>query len=130
MRTTVAACVFGCLYGLIYLASTTAFNSIITSAVLFLNISYAIPQAIVAIQGRSKVLPDRPFNLGRLGYICNIFAPLWITVMTVFVCFPPTLPKGGLRFAAMLLGRDLIDSMVQIAQRLLPRGLVFRMEGQ
>jgi choline transport protein len=92
VRTTVAACVFGCLYGLIYLASTTAFNSIITSAVLFLNISYAIPQAIVAIQGRSKVLPNRPFNLGRLGYICNIFSPLWITVMTVFVCFPPTLP--------------------------------------
>jgi len=38
--------------------------------------------------------------------------------------------RQGVRFAAMFLGRDLIDSVVQIAQRLLPRGLVFRMEGQ
>jgi hypothetical protein len=38
--------------------------------------------------------------------------------------------RQGLPFAATLLGRDLIDRVVQIAQRLLPRSLVFRMESQ
>lgn len=46
----------------------------------------------MVFQGRSKVLPDRPLNLGKWGYFCNIYAPLWITVMTVMVCFPPSLP--------------------------------------
>ncbi|KAH8693796.1 amino acid/polyamine transporter I [Talaromyces proteolyticus] len=102
VRTTVAACIFSSIYGLIYLASTTAFNSIITSAILFLNISYAIPQAIVAVRGRSKTLVNRPLNLGRWGYICNIFAPLWIVVMCVLVCFPPSLPVtlGSMNYSA------------------------------
>lgn len=97
-----AACIFSSIYGLIYLASTSAFNSIITSAILFLNISYAIPQAIVAFRGRSKTLINRPLSLGKWGYICNIFAPLWITVMCVLVCFPTSLPVtvGSMNYSA------------------------------
>ena len=34
----------------------------------------------------------RALDLGRWGYSCNIFAPLWITVVGVMVCFPPGLP--------------------------------------
>jgi choline transport protein len=92
LRATVASTVFAALYGLIYLASTTAFNSIITSAVTLLNLSYAIPQALLAIRGRSQCLPERPLDLGRWGYACNIFAPLWSAVLCVMVCFPPGLP--------------------------------------
>ena len=92
LRTTVAAATFIALYGCLYLASTTAFNSIVTAAVLFLNITYAIPQAIVAVQGREKVLPVRPLNLGRWGYVVNIFAPLWVTLLGIMVCFPPAIP--------------------------------------
>ncbi|KAL2681434.1 hypothetical protein Neosp_009045 [[Neocosmospora] mangrovei] len=105
VRTTVAALCFGTIYGLLYLASTTAFNSIITTAVLLLNVSYAIPQATAAIQGRSKVLPKRPLNLGRYGYFCNIFAPLWITAMGIFVCFPPAIPVtvGSMNYTAPIL---------------------------
>lgn len=92
VRTTVATCFFAAIYGLLHLASTTANNSIITSAILLLNVSYAIPQGIVAVRGRSKTLVNRPLRLGNLGYVCNIFAPLWIVVMSVLVCFPPSLP--------------------------------------
>ncbi|KAG9232017.1 amino acid/polyamine transporter I [Amylocarpus encephaloides] len=90
-RTTVAAVVFISIYGLLYLASTTAFNSIVTSAVLFLNITYAVPQAIVAVQGR-KSLPVRPLDLGNFGYFVNIFAPCWVTLLGIMICFPPALP--------------------------------------
>lgn len=92
VRTTIVAFVFTLLYGLLYLASTTAFNSIVTSAVLFLNITYAVPQGILLIQGRKEHLPPRYLNLGQFGYFCNGFSILWIVVLGVFVCMPPSLP--------------------------------------
>ena len=92
VRTTVLALAFCLIYGLLYLISTTAFNSIITSAVLYLNITYAIPQGLIAIRGREKVLPEHPFDLGRMGYACNFLSPILVTVVGVLICFPPELP--------------------------------------
>ncbi|KAL6237567.1 hypothetical protein BDW75DRAFT_248819 [Aspergillus navahoensis] len=106
VRTTTAAFIFVLIYGLLYLASTTAFNSIITSAVLFLNITYAVPRGILLVRRAQslltstpkkdtnmKVLPPRYPNLGRfLGPFCNAFSILWIIVLGVFVCFPPHVP--------------------------------------
>ncbi|KAF7548700.1 hypothetical protein G7Z17_g6886 [Cylindrodendrum hubeiense] len=92
VRTTIASFVFVLLYGLLYLASTTAFNSIVTSAVLFLNITYAVPQGILLFQGREKSLPPRYLKLGWFGYVCNGFSILWIVVLGVLVCMPPSLP--------------------------------------
>ncbi|OQE92573.1 hypothetical protein PENNAL_c0007G05151 [Penicillium nalgiovense] len=105
LRTTIASTVFAAIYGLIYLASTTAFNSIITSAVTLLNLSYAIPQAILVTRGRAQCLPKRPLDLGRWGYICNVFAPLWITVVGVMICFPYSLPVtvGSMNWSAPVL---------------------------
>ncbi|KAE8381889.1 amino acid/polyamine transporter I [Aspergillus bertholletiae] len=95
VRTTAVAFLFSCLYGLLYLVSTTAFNSIITSAVLFLNITYAIPQGILLTQGRA-CLPERYLKLGGVGYFCNAFSVLWIVVLGVLVCMPPVLPVSSL----------------------------------
>lgn len=92
VRTTVLALVFCSIYGLLYLISTTAFNSIITSAVLYLNITYAIPQGLIATRGRKNVLPDHPFDLGWMGYVCNFLSPILVAVVGVFICFPPELP--------------------------------------
>ncbi|BCS28163.1 uncharacterized protein APUU_61211S [Aspergillus puulaauensis] len=91
LNATVAAWIFTCIYGLLYLASTTAFNSIITSAVLFLNISYTVPQSILLVRGR-HILPKRYFNLGWLGLISNVFSTLWIVLLGVLICMPPNLP--------------------------------------
>ena len=91
-RATSLALVFNALYGLLYLASTTAFNSILTSAVLYINITLVAPQTVLLLVGRDKALPDRPFKLGYVGYFCNIFATLWIPVVIVMVCMPPSLP--------------------------------------
>ncbi|KAJ5360449.1 hypothetical protein N7517_009640 [Penicillium concentricum] len=96
---------FAAIYGLIYLASTTAFNSIITFAVTLLNLSYAIPQAILVTRGRARCLPKRPLDLGRWGYIWNVLASLWIIVVGVMVCFPPNLPVtlGSMNYSAPVL---------------------------
>lgn len=105
VRATLAAFTFACLYGILYLASTTAFNSIITSAVLFLNLSYAIPQAILLFRGRQKMLPTRYLDLKSFGHFCNVFAMLWTAVLTVMICFPPALPvsKAVMNYTSVVL---------------------------
>ncbi|KAK1675877.1 amino acid permease-domain-containing protein [Colletotrichum godetiae] len=73
-------------------ARDVTFNSIVTSAVLFLDITYVVPQVILLFQGRNKSLPPRYLDLGWFGYVCNVFSVLWIVILGVFICMPPTLP--------------------------------------
>ncbi|CAG9950356.1 unnamed protein product [Clonostachys rosea f. rosea IK726] len=56
-----------------------------------LFVTYAVPQAIVAIRGR-HYLPSRPFDLGKSGIIFNALAPILVIFLTIFICFPYTLP--------------------------------------
>lgn len=91
VRTTLLSAGFCAIYGLLYIASTEAFNSIINTAVLMLNITYAVPQGILATCGRTR-LPTRPFSLGKCGYAVNIFSVLWLIVNGVFFCFPTSKP--------------------------------------
>jgi choline transport protein len=63
-NATIACTVLSILYGLTYIASTTAFSSIISMAILSLNFTYVIPEAIVLLRGRSKMRPKRHFDLG------------------------------------------------------------------
>ncbi|KAL5342282.1 choline transporter [Aspergillus crustosus] len=104
VRTTIAAFIFSCIYGLLYLASTTAFNSIITSAVLFLNITYTVPQGILLTTGRSS-LPKRYLKLGWVGYVCNVFSVSWIVVLGVLVCMPPNIliTLGSMNYVCVIL---------------------------
>lgn len=93
VNATVLTAVFAILYGAIYVGSTTAFNSFISVSILGLNITYMAPQAIVAIRGRDKVLPPRPFAMGHwTGLFCNVFSTLWVAMYTVWFCFPTFLP--------------------------------------
>ncbi|RAK96815.1 uncharacterized protein BO80DRAFT_365441 [Aspergillus ibericus CBS 121593] len=103
--TTLAALLFSTLYGLLYLASTTAFTSIITSAVLFLNITYTVPQGILLTRGRAS-LPQRYLDLGWFGYVCNVFSVGWIVVLGVMVCLPSergSVEVGGMNYVSVIL---------------------------
>ncbi|KAK5057849.1 hypothetical protein LTR84_011850 [Exophiala bonariae] len=92
-NATYATLVFCILYGLIYIGSTTAFNSFISLSILGLNVTYAIPQAVVLLRGRDKCLPNRQFDLGPIfGPFCNAFSVLWMTLFAVLFCFPVFLP--------------------------------------
>ena len=93
VNATALTAVFAVIYGLIYVGSTTAFNSFISVSILGLNVSYTVPQAILAFRGREKILPPRPFALGKYtGLFCNVFSSLWIAMYTVFYCFPTFIP--------------------------------------
>lgn len=89
VRTTLLSASFCVIYGLLYIASTAAYNSIINCAVLMLNITFTIPQAILCTTGRSK-LPPRVFDLGVFGYPVNIFSVIWLIVSGVIMCLPST----------------------------------------
>lgn len=94
VNATLATAVFCILYGLIYIGSTTAFNSFISLSILGLNLSYVIPQFVVLLRGRENVLPkSRPFDLGPIfGRFCNLFSTVWVALYTVIFCFPYFLP--------------------------------------
>ncbi len=84
---------FCMIYGLIYIASTAAFNSIINATCLMLNLAYVIPQGILLTQGRAK-LPSRTFDLGKWGYLVNLYAVLYLITIGVIFCLPQTIPTS------------------------------------
>ncbi|KAJ5177646.1 amino acid transporter [Penicillium coprophilum] len=93
VNATVGCAVVIITYGLIYIASVTAFNSFISMSILSLNLTYALPQAILLVRGRERILPKRPFNLGHyLGPICNAFSIIWVLFITILFCFPTSVP--------------------------------------
>ncbi|GAA5955397.1 hypothetical protein JCM10213_002871 [Rhodosporidiobolus nylandii] len=83
-----------CLLSLIYIGNTALFNSILTLTVAFLNVSYAIPTALMLFRGRpSRTLPNAPFRLGPFfGPLANSFALVYQSVVSFFLFFPTTLP--------------------------------------
>lgn len=59
--------------GLVYFGSYAAFNAFNGSGVIFLTLSYVMPIATSFFRGR-KAIYAGSFNLGMLGYICNIIS--------------------------------------------------------
>ncbi|KAF7597026.1 hypothetical protein BBP40_011392 [Aspergillus hancockii] len=96
VNSTVLTAVFCIVYGLLYIASTTAFNSFVSTSVLTLYITYAVPQGIVLWRGRDAVLPEHSFDLGRIfGPFCNIFSCLWMSLYMVVLCLPIYIPVAA-----------------------------------
>ena len=84
------------IYGLIFLGSSVAFNAILSSSVVALGVSYAIPPLINCLRLRSQLPASRPFKLGEpLGWACNILGIVYAIVTTVLFIFPPAIPVTG-----------------------------------
>lgn len=79
------------LLGCLYLASTTAFSSLISASLLFQMISYSIAVSLLNLKGRSKV-PHGPFWQGKLGLACNVILVIWTCIAIVFYSLPYFLP--------------------------------------
>ncbi|KAM6524485.1 hypothetical protein FALCPG4_010097 [Fusarium falciforme] len=118
-RTTVLSAVFCAIYGLIYIASTAAFNSIINAMCLTLNLSYIIPQAILLTQGRDK-LPRHAYDLGRWGFAVNAFSVVFLIVVGVVFCLPQTNPTSinAMNYnAPVIVGLFLLICLLYIERR-------------
>ncbi|RBR09356.1 uncharacterized protein FIESC28_09964 [Fusarium coffeatum] len=80
------------IYGLIFLGSSTAFSAMVSAAIIFLQTSCIIPQAVLLYRGREKVLPLRYFSLGTFGAWINGISVAWVVYLDIQYCFPTVMP--------------------------------------
>jgi amino acid transporter len=97
MIVTVA---FLALLGLLNIASTTAFNAVVSLATVGLYTSYLFP--IILMLHRRICDPESltwgPFKLGVAGIPVNVVAVIYTTVTSIFLLFPPIQPVTALNF--------------------------------
>jgi amino acid transporter len=78
---------------LIYIASSTAYNAIISLSALALNISYIIPITFVMISKvRGRQPGYGPFRLGYWGIPVNVFALAYLIFIIIWMPFPGSRP--------------------------------------
>lgn len=94
VRAVVLVTILQMLLGLIYLGNTTAFNAVLSMAVIGMYLSYALPIGYMLFHGRRILHPSEygQFKLGRLGPILNVISLLWMAVVVVFSTFPTAMP--------------------------------------
>lgn len=96
------------LFGLINIASTTAFNAILSLAVLGLHISYLVP--IVFFLWRRLSAPHSvnygPWRLGRAGVAINVIAIIYLLFTSIFMVFPSYQPvtPSNMNYASLIFG--------------------------
>ncbi|KAE8151693.1 amino acid/polyamine transporter I [Aspergillus avenaceus] len=103
------------IFGLIYLGSTSAFNAIVSSSVVALDLSYAMPIAVNCLRGR-KTLPDRKFQIpNKIGWIIDIISLSYISLTTVLFLFPPTrlVTGSSMNYCIVAFGIIILVSGVQ-----------------
>lgn len=88
--SSVWVAILGCLY----LASSTAFNSMVVGCITFLLLSYLVPTACLLYRGRDNI-KHGPFWLGKLGLIANWVTCAWAIFALVFFSFPTSMPVTG-----------------------------------
>lgn len=93
-RMIVCITVIQMLLGFLYIGSTTAFNAILSMAILGMYASYILPIIYMILYGRkSGAHSQGPFHLGRIwGPIINAIAVTWLAFAMVFSTFPSAQP--------------------------------------
>lgn len=108
--TMVNAHIMSCFWvgviGCIYLGSSTAFNSILVSCVVFLLLSYMIP-TLCLIFKRNEI-KHGPFWMNKYGFglVCNLVLVGWTIFATVFYNFPSVMPvtSGNMNYSSAVFG--------------------------
>jgi len=91
VRMIVLVSVLQALLGFIYLGNTTAFNAILSMAIIGMYLSYLLPIIYMVLYGRSKLTKAEygPFRLGMMGgVLANLFAIVWLIFAMIFSTFP------------------------------------------
>ena len=91
VRMIVLVSVLQALLGFIYLGNTTAFNAILSMAIIGMYLSYLLPIVYMLCFGRPKLSRSEygPFRLGRIGGASvNALAIVWLVLAIIFSTFP------------------------------------------
>jgi hypothetical protein len=81
---------------LIYIASATAFNGLISLQAFGLHISYFFPILFMLLRKlRGPSPPYGPFKMGAIGVPVNIFALCYLVYVVLWMPFPQALPVTG-----------------------------------
>jgi len=107
-RMVVLVTILQMLLGFIYLGSSTAFNAVLSMAILGVYASYLLPIVYMLLYGRR---PGEhvfgPFRLGKLGgKIINVVAMVWLIFAMVFSTFPSYQPvtPANMNYSVVVLG--------------------------
>ncbi|KAL2207051.1 amino acid transporter [Sarocladium strictum] len=96
VRAILLAFAFNVCFGLLYLGPSVAFSAYVASCTILLNVSYVFPVFTLLVRGRQVLEQHRslstPFQLGRWGYFINWVSVIFVSVTSVFFCFPAFLP--------------------------------------
>jgi len=110
VRMCVLLTILQALLGLLYVANTTAFNAVLSMAILGCYASYVLPIAYMLVYGRSpsthRTVRFGPFSLGRWGPVINIAALLWGALAMLFSMFPsyqPVIPSN-MNYSSCVMG--------------------------
>jgi choline transport protein len=76
VRAVFIVTVLEMILGLIYLGNSTAFNAILSMAILGMYASYLLPILYMVLYGRKNLAQSQycPFRLGRLGPVVNVIS--------------------------------------------------------
>lgn len=98
--------------GVLYLASSTAFNSMVVGCITFLLLSYTVPTLCLLYRGRGNI-KHGCFWLGRIGLFANVITILWTLIALVFFSFPAAMPvtAGDMNYVCVVYGVYFILAM-------------------
>ncbi|OBA20392.1 amino acid transporter [Metschnikowia bicuspidata var. bicuspidata NRRL YB-4993] len=88
--SSVLVAILGCLY----LASLTAFNSMVVGCITFLLLSYMVPTLCLLYRGRNNIRHGC-FWLGNWGLFANIMTVAWTVFALVFFSLPSEMPVSA-----------------------------------
>ncbi|EHA46937.1 choline transporter [Pyricularia oryzae 70-15] len=93
------------LLGCLYLGSSTAFNSMLGSAVTINNVAYLIPILTNMMTGRRNMYRGA-FFMGKWGWLVNGVTVSWLVFAIVFFSFPYTQPVTveNMNYTCVVLG--------------------------
>jgi choline transport protein len=105
------------LLGLINIGSTAAFNAILSLSVLGIQISYAVPVALMLWRRLSSgkvILPYGPWKLGCYGVAINAISMVYLIYTSIFMVFPANQPVTALNmnYSSLVFGAVLIASCI------------------
>lgn len=99
---------------LIYIASATAFNALISLQALALHVSYFFPILFILLRKlRGPPPPYGPFKMGAIGVPVNIAALCYLIYVVLWMPFPQILPvtKDNMNYAGPIFGAVVLGAL-------------------